>query len=108
MEGKQVIFDGLSNLQQKALIDIVARGGLYRSAHGYEGSLHEPHRHSTMVALAKRGLCIIKSKAGDMGAVEPTVAGRCTIASKFGDDSYGAAVAMVDSSKRRKKRSTRQ
>jgi hypothetical protein len=48
-------FDDLSKPQQRALIDIVARNGLCRIEAGWDGTCI--HRHATIEALWKRGLC---------------------------------------------------
>lgn len=98
-------FDELTQPQQLALVDIVARGGLYRMPAGYEGSLHQPHHHASMLALAKRGLCKLLPKAGCMGAVEPTATGRKVVSLKFNGTAYGALVVIVDATKKpRRKR----
>lgn len=102
MKTRTVRFSDLTQPQQFALIDLVARNGLYRTSAGYEGSLHQPHRHVTMIALQRQGLCKIRPMSGCMGAVEPSVAGRLLIKRKFGhesDSAYVAMVAMVDGNK---------
>jgi hypothetical protein len=100
MGGQQVNYADLNQPQKNALIDIVARGGLYRIRAGYEGSLHQPHSHATIVALARFGLCSIRPNVGCMGTVEPTASGRKLIAAEFGSNTYGPAVMMVDASRK--------
>jgi hypothetical protein len=81
---RTVAFAALSNPMRLALIDLVSRGGLYRIRVGYDGSL--THSHATMVALAKRGLCTLKPRAGCMGAAETSKAGIKVIIDEFRGD----------------------
>ncbi len=85
----------LTRAQQLALIDIVSRGGLFRIAAGYDGSI--VHSHGTMLALARRGLCKIHRSIGDMGAADPTRLGRKIII-----DEFGGVAALVATRKRGK------
>ena len=63
-----LIFEDLSKPQQRALIDIVARNGLCRIEAGWDGT--HIHRHATIEALSKRGLCHLPVP----GVANPTVA----------------------------------
>ncbi|MFH0299802.1 hypothetical protein AAFX91_21725 [Bradyrhizobium sp. 31Argb] len=86
----------LTRAQQLALIDIVSRGGLFRIAAGYDGSI--VHSHGTMLALARRGLCRIHRSIGDMGAANPSRLGRKIII-----DEFGGTAALVDAKRKRGK-----
>jgi hypothetical protein len=69
-----VAFDDLSKHQQRALIDMVTRGGLCRIEAGWDGT--HIHRHRTILSLERHGLCAFGRHPG---TVDPTSAGQTLI-----------------------------
>lgn len=68
--------DDLSKAQQRALIDLVCRGGMNRITAGWEAKRNAFHGHRTMLALERLGLCLINPLGACMGSAVATRAGR--------------------------------
>lgn len=93
-DARTVAFAALSYPMRLALIDLVDRNGIYRNYAGYDGSIS--HKPATIEALKRRGLCNVRTSIGEMGAADPTKAGRQIIIDEFNDkpalvdcDQYG-------------------
>lgn len=93
-DARTVAFAALSTPMRLALIDLVSRGGMYRSAGGFLGAL--AHLHPTMLALEARGLVKILPTFGRARRVEPTKAGERMIMAEF----RGDRPAIVDCDER--------
>lgn len=83
-DARTTAFASLSAPMRLALIDLVSRRGMYRTAEGYLGAM--VHLPATMYALESRNLIDLFPSRGRPNRAQPTKTGERVIRTEFSGD----------------------